>query len=57
MKNFLSIILSICIIFTIFTMPATALVVEPAVENVEQLSVSAALADPEILNFLIENDE
>ncbi len=57
MKKFLSIILSICIIFTIFTMPATALVVEPAVENVEQLSVSAALADPEILNFLIENDE
>ncbi len=54
MKKFLSIILSICIIFT---MPATALVVEPAVENVEQLSVSAALADPEILNFLIENDE
>lgn len=54
MKKILSIILSLSMIFTI---SVTALAAEPVVENVEQLSVSVALTDPEILNFLIENDE
>lgn len=54
MKKILSIVLSIAMLFTMST---TTLATEPVGDIVEQISVSTALTDPEIVNFLIENDE
>lgn len=54
MKKLLSVILSLVLTFLI---SITAFAAGPTSERVDQLSVSAALSDAEIVNFLIEHDE
>jgi len=54
MKKFLSIIMAIVALFST-TMPAYA--AEVTNHELEQMSVSEALSDPEIVNYLISTDE